>query len=200
MEKKEIYKKILFEIIDWIKIFVFAILIVVIIRGFVIEPVIVNGISMEDTLFNGQKLLIYKLGYFFHPPKRGDIVVLRYQSLPSTSNSISGKWGSLSRAFPAVAEIDYIKRVIGLPGDKIDIIEGYVYVNGEKLEEVYVKGKTYKDVMDFPVVVPENTVFVMGDNREYSKDSRTIGFVEFNRIRGKAILRIWPLKDLGIIK
>lgn len=188
------------EFFKWIETIILAILIALLIRGFIFEPVIVNGVSMEDTLFSGQRLIIYKLGYFFQPPQKGDIIVLQYQKGLLSNIPILNKFGFLNRALPSAMEIDYIKRVIGLPGDEIDIKDGYVYINGAKLDEKYTKGETHKQLMDFPKIVPANTVFVLGDNRQNSRDSRIIGFIEYDRIKGKAVLRIWPFEDFGIIK
>ena len=104
-----------------------------------------------------------------------------------------------SDKFPV--EIDYIKRVIGIPGDEIDIRDGYVYVNGEKLEEPYVKGKTYKKNLEFPITVQKNHVFVLGDNRENSSDSRyqSLGCIDYSKIKGKATFRFWPLDKFGYL-
>ena len=190
----------LLEFLTWVETFVIAIIIALLIRAFVVEPVIVNGVSMEDTLLDGQRLIIYKLGYFFHPPERGDIIVLQYRKGLVGDIPFLKNFDFLNRVLPSVMEIDYIKRVIAVPGDKIDIKDGRVYVNDKELDEKYTRGETHKQLMDFPQVVPENTVFVMGDNRQNSRDSRIIGFIEFNRIKGKAVLRIWPIEDFGIIE
>lgn len=200
MHGKEKKPSILLEIYEWIKTIVIAIVIALLIRAFIIEPVIVNGLSMEDTLLDGQRLIIYKLGYFFHTPEREDIIVLQYKkglvgNIPFLKNI-----DFINRILPSVMEIDYIKRIIAVSGDKIDLRDGHVYVNDEKLDEEYAKGETHKYLGDFPQVVPEDCVFVMGDNRQNSRDSRIFGFVELNRIKGKAVLRIWPIKDFGALK
>jgi signal peptidase I len=200
MKKRDKKKSNLMEFLKWIETIIIAIVIALLIRGFILEPVIVNGVSMEDTLFSEQRLIIYKLGYFFHPPQKGDIIVLQYQKGLFGNIPILNKLSFLNRVIPSVMEIDYIKRVIGVPGDKIDIKDGHVYINGEKLDEKYAKGETHKQLLDFPKTVPPNTVFVLGDNRQNSRDSRIIGFIEYDRIKGKAVLRIWPFKDLGVIK
>ena len=183
------------EFLRWLETFAIAVLIALLIRGFVYEPVIVRGISMEDTLLDNQRLIIYKLGYFFHPPQRGDIIVLQYQKGIIRDIPFLNKFNFLNRVLPSPMEIDYIKRVIGVPGDKIDIKDGYVYVNDVKQNETYAKGKTYEQMMDFPTEVPSDTVFVLGDNRQNSRDSRVIGFVDINKVKGNAVLRIWPFKD-----
>lgn len=177
------------EIFQWAQSIIIAIVIALLIRAFIFEPVLVDGHSMDNTLNNGQRLIEYKLGYFFSHPKRGDIIVLQYQK------------GILKfLPLPDPKEIDYIKRVIGVPGDKIDIRDGNVYINGDELEEPYAKGKTLPLGMKFPDVVPLNNVFVLGDNRENSSDSRRIGYIDYSRIRGKATFKIWPFKDIGRIK
>ncbi|NMB98515.1 MAG: signal peptidase I [Clostridiaceae bacterium] len=200
MEKTEKKSSKLIEFFKWVETFVIAILVALLIRGFVFEPVIVRGISMEDTLLDNQRLIIYKLGYFFKPPKRGDIIVLQYEKKIIESIPFLSKLDFLNRVLPSPYEVDFIKRVIGVPGDIINIENGYVYINDEKLDESYIKGLTYENVISFPIEVPPGNVFVLGDNRENSRDSRTFGFIEFNRIKGKAVLRVWPFKDWGTIK
>lgn len=177
------------EIFQWIQYIIAAVIIALLIRAFIFEPVLVDGHSMDNTLNNGQRLIEYKLGYFFSPPKRGDVIVLQYQK------------GILKYLpLPDPKEIDYIKRVIGVPGDEVDFKDGKVYINGKELNEPYAKGRTLPLGMKVPAVVPPNNVFVLGDNRENSSDSRRIGFIDYSRIRGKATIRIWPLKNIGLIK
>lgn len=178
------------EVLQWVQCIIIAVVIALLIRGLIFEPVLVDGHSMDNTLDHGQRLIEYKLGYFFSPPKRGDVIVLQYQK------------GVLKYLpLPDPREIDYIKRVIGLPGDEIEIKDGKVFVNGQALTEPYAKGRTEPLGMKFPVKVPENNVFVLGDNREHSSDSRnqSLGFVSYDRIRGKAVFRIWPLDKFGSI-
>lgn len=176
------------EIFQWIQSIVIAVIIALLIRSFIFEPVLVDGHSMDNTLSHGQRLIEYKLGYYYSKPKRGDIIVLQYQ-----------KGNTNFLPLPDSTEIDYIKRVIGIPGDEIDIKDGKVYVNGNLSNEPYALGRTETLGMKFPVKVPDNNVFVMGDNRENSSDSRRIGFIEYSRIRGKAVFRMWPLNAMGSI-
>ncbi len=187
-ESREKPKGYFTEILQWIEAIVIAVVIAMLIRAFVFVPVKVEGPSMQNTLYTGQQLILYKLGYRFSPPRKGDIIVLEYQQ---------GIFKKMSFIDPT--EVDFIKRVIALPGDTVDIKDGYVYVNGSRLDEPYAKGRTDKRSMSFPQRVPENSVFVLGDNRENSKDSREIGFVDFKKIRGKAVLRIWPLTDISVL-
>jgi len=190
-------KKVIKEIKEWAKAILIAVIVALIIRGFLFEPVEVQGHSMNDTLQDGQRLILYKLGYYFYEPKRGDIIVLQVDDGILSDIPVINKLPFVKKMYPFPQEIDYIKRVIAVPGDEIDLRDGYVYVNGEKLDEPYAKGKTYEKELKFPLVVPENKVFVLGDNREYSSDSRYIGFIDFENIKGKVIYRYWPLKDFG---
>lgn len=136
----------------------------------------VDGTSMEPTLHNGELILVNKWGYFFRSPTRGDVIV--FVAPPSPSE-------------------DYVKRIIALPGDVININNGVPTVNGVTLKEFYVApgdmGSTPYDQPYHNVTVPANDYFVMGDNRIGSSDSRTWGFVPRNNIIGVAALVYWPL-------
>ena len=187
------------EIMQWVQAIAIAIVIALLIRGFVFELVLVQGESMQNTLQTGQRLFVYKLGYYLHPPKRGDIIVLQYQEGTINYIPFIDKAPFLKKIFPASNEVDYIKRVIGVPGDIIDISNGSVYLNGDKLTEPYAKGITMRQVMEFPVRVPKDKVLVMGDNRQNSSDSRQIGFIDYSKIKGKAEFRIYPLNTMGSI-
>lgn len=141
----------------------------------------VSGNSMYDTLENGDNLILEKLSYRFHDPERFDIVVFRYTHRENTF---------------------YIKRVIGLPGETVQIIDSKIYINGELLEENY----GYEPIQDAkrasePITLGEDEYFVLGDNRNDSSDSRdpAVGNVKRSQIIGKAWLRIWPLNKIGFI-
>lgn len=182
--------KTVVEIIQWILSIGLAVAIALFIRAYIFEPVVVSGSSMDNTLANGQRLFEYKLGYRYGSPKRGDIIVLKVKE---GENNFVG--------IPDPTEVDFIKRVIGLPGETVDIKEDGVYINGKKLDEPYTKGKTLpKSTIKFPKVIDEGKVFVMGDNRERSSDSRDIGLINISDIRGKAVLRIWPFNNIGLLK
>ncbi|MPN04104.1 Signal peptidase I S [bioreactor metagenome] len=158
--------------------------------------------SMENTLLQGERVLEIKFIYELTAPKRGEVIILDKDNaskgffldyadeIKETIDIIRGKAG----------RNHLIKRIIGLPGDEIKIEEGQVYINDELFEEAYVKGETYADALEFPLIVPEGKVFVMGDNREVSLDSRQLGFIDYKQIEGKAVARIWPLDKLKIIK
>ena len=136
----------------------------------------VKSVSMEPTLHETQRLIMEKISYYTHPPRRGDIVVFRMVSL---------------------GPIPYIKRVIGLPGEWIETRAGRVYINGRLLEEPYLRGETWPGI---PLMrVPEDAVFVLGDNRTSSSDSRDFGCVPYEAILGRAWFRYWPPAAAGIV-
>lgn len=185
------------EIFEWFLVIVAALLISMIIKAFIFSTYKVNMVSMENTLFDGHNVIVYKTGYYFNTPKRGDIIVFMHEE---------GQFKSIFKYLPVrnPGEVDYIKRVIGLPGDQIDIREdGAVYRKAvgetefKKLDEPYAKGQTYAHGMELPFTVPEDKLFVMGDNREQSLDSRQIGPIDIDSVIGKAVLRIWPFSEFG---
>lgn len=133
----------------------------------------VSGPSMSPHISSGEFVLINTLAYKFSSPRRGEIVAFRHDGFtPET----------------------YIKRVIGLPGDRVRIDRGVVYVNGIKLDEPYVQ---YSDTRSMPeIIVPPQSVFVLGDNRAVSEDSRAFGPVPYSDLMGRALFGIWPLGSL----
>ena len=142
------------------------------IRTFIVELYVVDGPSMRPTLESEQRLVVNKFIYRFHPPEKGDVLVFQYPRDPSR---------------------DFIKRVIAVPGDTIEIREGRVLVNDQLLTEDYILEKTRSE---YPKsTVPEGRIFVMGDNRNNSEDSRfaDVGFVPYDLIKGKAMLVFWPI-------
>jgi signal peptidase I len=173
---------------EWVKALLIAFGLAAIIRVFLFTPIVVDGVSMMPTLENGDRMIVNKIGYTIGEPKRFDVVV-----------------------FHAPEEKDYIKRVIGLPGDEVEYRDDILYVNGEPFEEPYLD--QYKsEIVDNPLTgdftleetigsktVPADHVFVMGDNRRKSKDSRHIGAVAIDEIIGSTKVVFWPIKDFGII-
>lgn len=165
-------------VLEWFDALIFALTLVLIVLLFVVRTVNVDGESMEPTLLNGQQLIARSV---FYTPARGDIVVVD---------------GYTHYGVPLV------KRVIGVEGDTVDINfeTGEVSVNGVVLEETYISAPTTRSFdVAFPVVVPENALFLLGDNRPYSKDSRDteIGMIDVRDILGKVIFRILPVNALG---
>jgi len=178
-EKKSKLKE---ELIDWAKSIIGAAIIVGIVFGFFISSIRVDGSSMVPTLHHEDRLIAYK---FMYKPKQGDIVILDENSGLNTA---------------------LVKRVVALEGQTVDVTEeGKVLVDGEELEEDYIMEPHTKHNTGFhkyPVTVPEDCVFVMGDNRNHSTDSRfsQISFVDTDTIIGKVVFRMYPFSDIGIVK
>ena len=166
------------EVLEWSQSIAIAIVLALIINQFFFALVQVEGSSMEPTLESKQRLVITKL---FYEPKAGDIVVVKSHQL--------GK--------------HIIKRVIAVPGDVLELSSatGDVIVNGEVLDEPYIKEKlrSIGGANEYPLTIPEDFVFVMGDNRNNSQDSRNLGLVSFDDVVGKASLRILPLAEFGFL-
>lgn len=162
------------EALEWIKSIVTAIIIAVLIKTFVFNTTYVLGNSMYPTLHERDRLFAIKVPLYFGGPQRGDVIVLKA---------------------PDSADKDYIKRVIGVEGDKVEIIDGKVYVNGELLKEDYIEDGAYTHIYNDNVwVVPKGQVFVLGDNREEgaSKDSRYFGCIDIDSVKGVTGFRYFP--------
>ncbi len=160
------------EIRDWVISIAVAVALAMFIRTFVVELYLVDGPSMMPTLEHHQRLVVNKFVYKMRAPERGEILIFQY---------------------PRDKSRDFIKRVIAVPGDTIEIKDHNVYVNGELQNEDYILAKSR---MDYPkTTIPEGHVFVMGDNRNNSEDSRfpDVGFVPYELLKGKAMLVFWPL-------
>lgn len=163
------------EILSWIKTIVFAVVLALLINRFVIVNATVPTGSMETTIMPNDRIVALRLSYVFGEPQRGDIAVFEYPDDPTHKTL-------------------YVKRVIGLPGDTVEILAGKVYINGELNESVdeHIK-ETY--IGDYgPYVVPEDCYFMMGDNRNNSLDSRfwENKFVEKDAMLGKVIFKYYP--------
>jgi signal peptidase I len=159
---------------------ILVLLCVFVIPKYVIQRTVVSGTSMENTLHDGESLLVEKVSYHFTNPERFDVVVFYPDEEDRTEY--------------------YVKRVIGLPGETIQIIGDNIYINDELLEENYGKQEiVYSGIAALPLVLGEDEYFLMGDNRYVSFDSRyeEVGPVEKNQIAGKALVRIWPINKLG---
>ncbi|MFC4768674.1 signal peptidase I [Effusibacillus consociatus] len=156
---------------EWIKALGLAVILALGIHQFVFAQFLVDGESMMPTMEDHERLIVNKIIYRIHKPEHGDIIVFQY---------------------PADKSKDFIKRVIGLPGDKIEVRGGKVYRNGAELAEPYLGEATNGSFG--PVTVPEGKLFVMGDNRNNSKDSRdgSVGFVPFDLVVGRADVVFWP--------
>lgn len=195
-------KKILKEIRSWAFTILLAFAVVLVFNSKVMAKRDVSQSSMENTLFNEQQLLINKFSYNFRTPKRGEIIIFLEGEKKGNiiDDSIELFNNFLYKGEKYALHTRLVKRVIGVAGDEIDIKDGYVYVNGEKLEENYVKGTTLAEQIQFPLVVDEGKLFVLGDNREVSSDSREFGLIECNQVEGKAFLRVYPFNEIGKVK
>ena len=178
-------KKVKNELWEWIKALVIALVVAMVVRYFLFTPIVVDGDSMTPTLKDGDRMIVNKIG----DPDRFDIVV-----------------------FHAPEGKDYIKRVIGIPGDTIEYKDDKLYINGKYYEEPYLDEKKAeltegKLTQDFKLedidptieVIPDGYYFVMGDNRRYSNDSRHIGVVSEDEILGKTSIVFWPLGEIQIV-
>lgn len=195
-------KKILKESLQWTAVFFVSILLSLSIKSYGFAQAEVKQCSMQDTLYEGQRLIESKIPYYYSEPKRGDIIIINSELEKGAFRVFVANTKEFIESFNKNEEEDnkrLIKRVIGVPGDTIDIKDGKVYINGELYEEAYVKGETYPNSMEFPITIPEKEYFVMGDNRENSMDSRDIGLISIDKIEGKAVIRLWPLDKFGEI-
>ena len=172
-----------------------AVVLAVLLRGFVAEAFRIPSGSMEPQLDIGDRVIVSRTAYKLHDPRRGDVIVFDCPTCPRP-----GKTNIVMRAVHTVEEAvllrepqpeEYIKRVIGLPGEKVEGKNGIVYVNDKPLEEPYLPVGTRTS--DFaPVTVTSGHLWVMGDNRGNSSDSRVFGPIDQDSIVGRAILRVWP--------
>ena len=167
-----------FNFKSWSRDILFAAAIAIFIVIFVIQPVKVEGTSMQPRLADQDRIFVNRFIYRFAEIDRGDVVV---------------SW------YPRDRNKSFIKRIIGIPGDIIEIRRGLVYLNGALLDEPYLKPE-FRDFRSFGrVIVPEGKYYVLGDHRNSSNDSRMWGFVPRDLIYGKAIFRYWPMSRLGLV-
>ena len=167
--------------VEWIAVIVGALVVALVIKTFLFQAFYIPSASMDPTLKIGDRVLVNKLSYKVHDVNRGDLVV--FERPPNEPES----------------EIkDLIKRVIALPGESVEGKGGRVFVDGEALDEDYLPEGVF--TTDFgPLFVPDDTVFVMGDNRSDSRDSRVFGAISNDLIVGRAFVRVFPLGDLGFL-
>lgn len=179
-----------------------SLVVAILIKSFLVQAFFIPSSSMEPTLLPGDRVLVNKLAYRLDDVDRGDVVVFENPNpalLPD--RSILGSvfhWLGEGLGFAQPEDEDLIKRVIGVAGDSVEIRNRTVHVNGEALAEPYVTRDARAAMGDYgPVTVPEGMLFVLGDNRGNSADSRAIGFVPEDRVVGRAFVIIWPPSDLG---
>lgn len=169
--------------IEWVLIVAGALVVAVVIKATLVQAFYIPSESMVPTLHVGDRVLVNKLSYRLHDVHRGDIVVFERPS---------------AEADPQIR--DLIKRVIGLPGEMIEARGGQVYINGRALAEPYLRPEMRNATQNLPrQLVPPDHVFVLGDNRTNSRDSRIFGPIPERLIVGRAFVRVWPLTDLSLL-
>ncbi len=172
-DKKQEIKELFITFIACVALFVF-------IRAFIAVPVVTNGESMSPTLVHGDMIIVEKLSYIFSEPKKDDIIVFPY---------------------PADPNKEYIKRVIGVPGDEIDVIDSNIIINGEQWDDPFALSPLPLGDTQFPLVVGEDEYFVLGDNRIVSHDSRysEVGLIKKDDILGHAFFVFYPFNRMGLV-
>lgn len=208
------------EILEWVYCIIIAVVIVLLIKTFVGVPTVVKQTSMAPTLLQNERLWLNRWGATFDKmPERYDIITFEapkavgYDAINIDANHVNYEYpvavyeynpsGVISKFIYYTLEVgktSYIKRVIGLPGEHVQIKEGSVYINGEKLQEDYLQSYVVTDALGglyVDLIVPDNTVYVLGDNRGGSTDSRRFGCVPVEKIESKAVLRFWPFNKFG---
>ncbi len=169
------------EVLSWILYLILLILIIFLLIRYVGERTVVSGNSMNPTLSDGDSLIVDKVSYYFRDPKRFEIVVFPFRYQEDTY---------------------YIKRIIGLPGETVQILDGAVYINGKKLKDPYGNESIRNAGLASEIVtLGEGEYFVLGDNRNNSADSRepSVGKITKDEIIGRAVVRIWPFSTFGIL-
>lgn len=182
MEKnnEKVKKSIKREIFEWVMVFVVAAAMAFVVRTFIFEPVRVDGSSMLDTLTDGEYMIATKFDYIFGDPERFDIVICNY---PNTNDGMYR-----------------VKRIIGMPGDIVQLLGGQLYINGEHMEQNFDMHSVTENFG--PYTVPENHYFVLGDNRNNSKDSRAamVGPLSRDEIRGHVRAVVFPFGSFRLMK
>lgn len=178
-------------LLEWVAVAVGALAVALLIKTFLLQAFYIPSGSMEETLHEDDRVIVNKLSYTFGDVGRGDVIV--FEKPPQAGGDIN----------------DLIKRVIALPGETITLVDGDVYVDGNRLDEPYVGDTPTLPIGIIPdcvneaaadrCTVPDDTVFVMGDNRDGSTDSRRFGPIEQDTIVGRAFLKVWPLSDIGFL-
>lgn len=205
------------EILEWAYCIVIAVVLAMLFRYFIGTPTIVKQVSMNPTLVQDQRLWLNRWGRTMKKlPERGDIITFEEplkagfspseidQSNPVAVYENKTGWDWFVHNFLEMGKRSYIKRVIALPGEHVEIKDGSVFINDKKLEEPYLPAGLVTDIIgaagfdDF--IVPENYVFAMGDNRNHSTDCRAFGCIPLEKIESKVAIRIWPLDKWGKVK
>ena len=207
------------DILEWILCIVIAFILALLIKYYIGTPTVVRQCSMVPTLQENQRLILNRWGRTTGKmPERGDIITFEAPSnvrekinieeidlsnpIAKYENEPTSWWEKFTYYVLEIGKESYIKRVIGLPGEHVEIKDGKVYINGEELQEDYLPEGTItkqntEDEYYLDVIVPENCVFAMGDNRSHSTDCRKFGCIPLEKIEGKVWIRFWPLDLFG---
>ena len=207
------------DILEWILCIVIAFILALLIKYYIGTPTVVRQCSMVPTLQENQRLILNRWGRTTgQMPERGDIITFEAPSnvreklsveevdlsnpIAKYENEPTSWWKKFTYYVLEIGKESYIKRVIGLPGEHVEIKDGKVYINGEELQEDYLPEGTItkqntEDEYYLDVIVPENCVFAMGDNRSHSTDCRKFGCIPLEKIEGKVWIRFWPLDLFG---
>ena len=210
-------KNILKEIWEWIYCIAIAIVIALLVKYFLFTPTVVQMDSMYPTLKQGDRLILNRtVATFKGKLKRGDIITFeaplkeRYLAgevdlknpIAKYDNSKKSLWKKFTYNVLEIGKRNYIKRVIGLPGEHVQISDGKVYIDGNLLNENYLDASVTTEAPGgfYDIIVPQNSLFVMGDHRSVSLDSRSFGCVPYDKIESRVSLRFWPLNKFGNVK
>jgi signal peptidase I len=177
-QRKTVFLGVLIGIFDFVKTVVTIVVLAVVIRVFIIQPYIVEGQSMEQSFQNNDYLITEKISFRFREPQRGEVVIFHPPDNPS---------------------VNYIKRIVGLPEDKVEVKEGSVYINSNRIYEPYLKSNEETlspKEKDFVYTLKEGEYFVFGDNRNHSSDSREIGAIPKVNIVSRVWFRLLPINNL----
>ena len=203
------------ETLEWVYCIIIAIILALLVRYYIATPTIVKQPSMYPTLKQDQRLILNRLARTTHEElKRGDIVTFEAPSetyipvyeadidnpVAKYENEPDGLFSKFVYYVLETNKTSYIKRVIGLPGEHVEIKDGKVYINGEELDEPYLQEDVVTESLDgafTDIIVPEGTVFLMGDNRPQSTDCRRFGCIKKKKIESKVWIRFWPLNLFG---
>ena len=207
------------DILEWILCIVIAFVLAIVVKYFVGTPTIVSQVSMKPTLMPGQRLILNRwMRTINEMPQRGEIITFEAPSKVAYSNSLevnlqnpvakyekepTNWWSKFVYYVLEIGKESYIKRVIALPGEHVKIENGKVYINGEELKEDYLTDDVVTEAENgayTDIVVPENCIFVLGDNRKNSTDSRRFGCIPLNRVESKVWIRFWPFNLFGKVE
>jgi len=181
MLKKHIENDYLRNLVEWVIAIIVALIVLFFVRNYVFRIADVNGHSMEPTLSHGDMVVLSKVGYWFDTPQSGDIIAFPFRGNPSEL---------------------YIKRIIGQPGDEIDFYNQRFVINGQEPDFSFERVDIISQGdIHLPMTIGEDEYFVLGDNRNASKDSRyqTVGLIEESEMLGRVVIRFWPLSRFGLV-